>query len=86
MVTLTSANTQVVVLPASVTVAGGTDRVDFAVSTNLVATDTMVTLTANYGVPTFTSLTVLPAGPALTLSSHTLNPTSVVGAVLQPAL
>lgn len=79
VVTLTSANTQVVVLPASVTVAGGTDRVNFVVSTNLVAADTTVSLTANYGVPTFTSLTVLPAGPALTLSSHTLNPTSVVG-------
>ncbi len=78
VVSLTGANPAVVILPATVTVAAGTDRVSFAVLTTPVAASTSVTLSATYGIgPSFTSLTVLPAGPTLTLSSHTLNPTSV---------
>lgn len=77
VVTLTSANTAVVVLPPGVTVPAGSDRVSFVVATNPVAASTTVTLTAAYGVSTFTSLSVLPVGPTLTLSSHTLSPASV---------
>jgi hypothetical protein len=69
----------VVILPASVTVPAGTDRVSFTIGTNAVAADTNVSLTANWNSSgaAFTSLTVLSAGPALTVSSHTLSPTSV---------
>ena len=77
VVTLTSDNTAVVVLPPGVTVPAGADRVSFVVTTKPVAASTSVTLTAAYGFSTFTTLIVLPVGPTLTLSSHTLSPASV---------
>ncbi|CDS54672.1 hypothetical protein [Polaromonas sp. CG9_12] len=78
VVPLASANTAVVDLPASVTDPAGSDRLSFAVATNGVAVSTSITLTAAYGVSTFTSLSVLPGGgPTVTLSSHTLSPASV---------
>jgi hypothetical protein len=80
VVTLDNGNPGVVTMPASVTVPAGTDRIDFGIGTSPVAATTNVSLTARYGnAPAFTTLTVTPAGPALTLSSLALSPTSVVG-------
>jgi hypothetical protein len=77
VVSLLSGNSAVVILPASVTVAAGTDRASFTVGTDVVAASATVTLSATYGSGSaFTSLIVLPA---VTLASLTLNPTSVVG-------
>lgn len=77
VVTLTSSLPAVVVLPASVTVPGGSDRLSFAVPTTPVATSTNVTTFTDYaGVRQFNSVQVTPA-VALTMTSHTLNPTSV---------
>jgi hypothetical protein len=80
VVTLDNGNPAVVTMPASVTVPAGTDRVSFGIGTSPVAADTNVSLTARYGnASAFTTLTVVPEGDALTLSSLTLDPTSVVG-------
>ena len=80
-VTLSSTNTAVASVPSSVTVAPGATSASFTVSTSAVAASTTITISASYGGATRSaSLTVNPAAPPPpTLSSLTLNPTSVVG-------
>ena len=80
-VTLSSSNTTAATVPSSVTVAAGATSATFTVGTSAVATSTTVTISAVYGGATRSaSLTVTPAAPtAPTLSSLTLDPTSVVG-------
>ncbi len=80
-VTLSSSNTTAATVPSSVTVAAGAISATFTVGTSAVATSTTVTISAAYGGATRSaSLTVTPvAPPAPTLSSLTLDPTSVVG-------
>jgi hypothetical protein len=79
VVTLVSSNSTVASMPASVTVPAGSDRVSFSVQTSAVATSTTVTLNANFGGWAATSLIVSPASAPVTLTSLTLNPTSVAG-------
>jgi len=68
-------------VPASVTVAVGATSATFTVSTSAVAASTTVSISAIYGgVTRSASLTVTPAAPPPpTLSSLTLNPTSLTG-------
>ncbi len=62
VVTLSSANTSIVSVPASVTVAAGTSSANFGVNTSAVNANTSVTITATYGgVSRTTTLTVTPA-------------------------
>src|SRR2546421_3242054 len=78
-VSLSSDNTTAATVPASVTVAGGASSATFTVSTSSVTTSTSVNISASYaGVTKTTSLTVQPQALP-TLSSLTLNPTSVTG-------
>ena len=81
VVTLSSSNTNVARTPSSVTVAAGATSATFTVSTSAVAASTTVSISGTYGgVTRSASLSVTPAPPpAPTLSSLTLNPTSVVG-------
>lgn len=81
VVSLSSSNTGAARVPASVTVAAGATSASFTVSTSVVTTSTAVTISASYGGTTKTStLTVNPAAPPpITLSSLSLNPTSVTG-------
>ena len=80
-IALSSSNTSVARVPASVTVAAGATSATFTASTNVVATSTAVTISGAYGgVTRSASLTVQPVpAPAPTLSSLTLSPSSVVG-------
>jgi hypothetical protein len=80
-VALSSSNTAAATVPPSVTVAAGATSATFTVSTSAVAASTTVTISATYGGATRSaSLTVTPApSPPPTLSSLTLNPTSVIG-------
>jgi hypothetical protein len=82
-VALSSSNTAVAQVPSSVTVAAGATTTTFTVSTSAVAASTTATISAtNSGATRSASLTVTPAAPPPpTLSSLTLNPTSVVGGV-----
>jgi hypothetical protein len=74
-VTLTSSNTSVAMVPASVTVPADSTTANFTVGTSEVATLTNVTITATYNETSQTAtLAVMPL-----LSSLGLNPTSVVG-------
>jgi Subtilase family len=67
-------------VPASVTVAYGASSATFTVTTSAVSASTPVTITASYGGATTTAtLTVMPQASSPTLSSLTLNPTSVTG-------
>src|SRR6267378_1975769 len=70
-------------VPSSVAVPAGATTATFVVSTSAVAASTTVAISAAYGgVTRSASLTVTPAPPpAPTLSSLTLNPTSVIGGV-----
>ena len=62
VVTLSSANTAVVSVPASITVAAGASSATFGVNTSAVNANTSVTITATYGgVSRTTTLTVTPA-------------------------
>jgi hypothetical protein len=81
VVTLSSANSAVVSVPASVTVAAGASSATFAVNTSAVTANTAVTITANYaGVSRTTTLTVTPTPTSTTsLSAVSVSPTSVVG-------
>jgi len=81
-VVLSSSNTAVATVPSSVTVPAGTTSASFTVSTSAVAASTTVAISASYaGATASASLTVTPAPTAPTLSSLTLNPTTVVGGV-----
>ena len=81
VVTLSSSNTTAARVPSSVTVAAGVTSATFTVSTSAAAASTAVSISGTYGgVSRSASLTVTPVPPpAPTLSSLTLNPTSVVG-------
>jgi hypothetical protein len=62
VVTLSSANTSVVSVPASVTMAAGASSATFGINTSSVTANTGVTITATYGgVSRTTTLTVTPA-------------------------
>jgi hypothetical protein len=80
-VMLSSSNTTAASVPSSVTVAAGATSATFAVSTSSVASSTTVAISATYSGATKTaSLTVTPVPPpAPTVSSLTLNPSSVIG-------
>ncbi|MFZ0821984.1 MAG: immunoglobulin domain-containing protein, partial [Candidatus Acidiferrales bacterium] len=75
VVTLSSSNTSVASVPASVTVAAGATTATFPVSTSAIGTATQVTLTGTYNGSQNTSLTVNPP----VISSVSVNPTSVSG-------
>ena len=80
VVNLASSNTGAATVPATVTVANGASTASFAVTTAAVATTTTSSLTASTGVSRqAATLTVTggPTGPSL--SSVSLNPTSVAG-------
>jgi hypothetical protein len=80
-VALSSSNTTLARVPASVTIAAGATSAAFTVTTSAASASTAVTISAAYaGVTRSASLTVTPtAPPAPTLASLTLSPTSVVG-------
>ena len=80
-VTLSSSNTTVARVPSSVTVPAGSTSATFSVSTSTVAASTSVVISGTYGGATKTGLlTVTPTPvPSSTLSSLTLNPSSVIG-------
>src|SRR5437016_6225190 len=79
-VALSSSNAAASV-PSSVTVPAASTTATFTISTSAVAASTPVTISASYGgTSTSASLTVMPP-PLPTVSSLTLNPTSVVGGV-----
>src|SRR5437588_186495 len=82
-VALSSSDTSVATVPSSVTVAAGATSATFTVSTSTVTASTIVTISASYaGVTKTASLTVNPAPPPPpTLSSLTLNPSTVIGGV-----
>ncbi len=77
VVSLESANPAVVSLPPAVTVAAGTDRASFSITTSPVATQTNVTLIARFN-NSFTATTVAVL-PPLTVASLAFNPSTVVG-------
>jgi hypothetical protein len=67
-------------VPFSVTVPAGSTNATFQVNTTAVAASTSVTISASYGgASQSATLTVMPAAAPPTISSLTLNPTSVVG-------
>lgn len=82
VVTLSSGNTALATVPASVTVAAGATSANFTVSTSSVLPPTYVSisvaiLAANGGVTRYVYLQVTL--PSATLSSLSLDPTSVTG-------
>src|SRR5256884_124175 len=82
-VALSSSDTSVATVPSSVTVAAGATSATFTVRTSAVSASTTVIISASYASLTKTaSLTVNPAPPPPpTLSSLTLNPSTVIGGV-----
>jgi hypothetical protein len=80
VVTLSSNNTAVATVPASVTVPAGATSATFTVTTTAVSTSTTVTLTGTYsGTSRTATLTVTPPPPPASLNTLTLIPTSVTG-------
>ena len=69
VVSLSSGNTAVATVPASVTIAAGATSATFAATTSTVTASTPVTITATYnGVTKSAALTVTPPSQAATLS------------------
>lgn len=80
VVTLASANTAVATVAAAVTVPAGQTAATFTVTAGTVAANTTVAISATTnGSTTSANLTVTP--PPAALSTVTLNPTSIYGAV-----
>jgi hypothetical protein len=82
LVALSSSNTSVAAAPPSVNVPAGATTAAFNVATNSVAASTSVTISASYsGVVRTATLNVQPVvvSQPVTLSTLTLNPTSVTG-------
>src|SRR5262245_18704884 len=80
VITLSSANSAVASVPASVTVAAGATSASFAVTTSTVASTTLVGLNGSYsGVTKTATLTVTLPPPPITLSTLTLSPSTVSG-------
>lgn len=79
LVTLTS-NSTLVSIPGSVTVPSGSDRVSFTIGTQPVSADVVVNLQASPAAAGLVSQLILkPAAGSPTLTSLTVNPTSVTG-------
>jgi hypothetical protein len=81
-VALSSSDTAAAQVPSSVTIPAGSTWATFTVTTSAVATSTWVTISASFGGVTQTaSLTVTPPPPPPppSLTSLTLNPSSVIG-------
>ena len=79
VVTLSSANTSVVSVPASVTVPAGASSATFGVNTTAVTTNTSVVITATYaGVSRTTTLTVTPASAPPPPSTNPLSAPSLI--------
>lgn len=79
LVSLSSANSSVAAVPASVTVAAGAASVTFNVTTSVVSVNTSVIITASYGgVSRTTTLTVTPASSTPPPSTDPLPAPSLV--------
>jgi Bacterial Ig domain/3-keto-disaccharide hydrolase len=78
VISLTSSNTSVATVPSSVTVLGNATTTTFTITTKPAASNTSVTISALYGSTRTASLTVTAA----TLSSVSLNPSTVKGGTL----
>ena len=75
VVTLSSANTSVVSVPASVTVSAGASSATFGVNTSAVTANTAVTITATFGgVSRTTTLTVTPPSTTSLPAPSLLSP------------
>ena len=86
LVTLSSDNPAALILPASVTVPSGADRVSFSIGTNAVGEDVLVTLHATPSSSVLLAqLSVLAAVGAPTLTSVTVNPSTVAGGTTSTA-
>ena len=80
-VALSSSNTSIATVPASVTIAAGSNEAAFQVATKTSSSSTTVTISASSsGVTQTASLTVTPQPPSgPTLTSLSFNPNPVVG-------
>lgn len=78
VVTLSSSNTTLVTVPASVTVAAGATSATFTANTTTVTSFSFADISASYGGATVSSRLSLSTA-ANTVSALTVNPTSVVG-------
>ena len=75
-----SDNSAAATVPASVTVGAGATSASFTITTSSVAASTPVTITGSFGGASRTAtLTVQPQPASVTLSTLTMNPTSVIG-------
>jgi hypothetical protein len=74
-VTLSSSSTAAAGVPANITVASGSSTATFTVTSHLVASPTIVTITATMNGSTNATLAVNP----VTVARLTLNPTAVTG-------
>jgi hypothetical protein len=79
-VSLSSTNTAAATVPTSVTIPAGASSATFTVTTLAVTASASATISASYaGVTRTASLTVTPQASGPTLTSLTLNPSSVNG-------
>jgi trimeric autotransporter adhesin len=80
LVSLSSDNAAALVLPASVTIPAGTDRVNLLIGTNPVAADSLVTILFAPAAPGLVAqLTVRAAAAAPTLTGISVSPATVMG-------
>jgi hypothetical protein len=83
VVTLSSSSSSVASTPPSVTVAAGSTSASFTINTVAVTTTNNVTISATFSSTTRTAMLTVrpvpPPPPPASLSSLTLNPTSVTG-------
>src|SRR5467141_383505 len=76
-----SSNNGAASVPSSVAVPAGATTATFTVNTSVVAASTTVTISAAYGGVSKSATLTVTSPPLPTVSSLTLNPTSVIGGV-----
>ncbi len=79
VVSLSSSNSAVAAVPATVTIAAGATGASFNITTSTVAANTGATLTGTYDGTTRTATLTVTPPPAASLQSVTVNPSSVTG-------
>ena len=78
-ITLSSSNTSVATVPATATVPAGQTTSSFSVTSGTVTTTQSATISASFGAVTKSVVFTVNPPSNVTVSSLTLNPTSVVG-------
>ena len=86
MVSLSSSDTKLLQVPATVTVPYGACSATFSVTTAVVSSIKSVSIDASYGGGSFTSTVNLNPVPTVTITSGSYDPVTMLGVTMDKAI